>query len=93
MNDLYHLREYVFVCPLENTRTQEVFPLYISKEYNVGPFGGWYKPGRFLFVTPDEYKPVLAEEPATAYVGLGFNVELYYLQMRKYIQQGKNLRN
>lgn len=56
-----------------------------------------YKPGRFIFGRDFqnrkmEYdRALLAEEPAIAYEEKGFDVELYYLKIRKHVQLGKVL--
>jgi hypothetical protein len=91
------LEEEVFACPFYNDSPQDVYPYYVSKEYDVGPPGGAYKPGRFVFgtnVVPGRRNTqhvvvMLAEEPAVVYGGPHFNVELLYLHMRKYVEPGE----
>lgn len=95
MNDF---PEYVFVCLVNDPdpsgqQPSAITPVYVSKEYNVGPFSVPIKPGRFVYFMPRHYgvKFALAEEPAVAYTDLRFNVELHYLQIRKYVQPGKTI--
>lgn len=95
------IKEYVFECPLEYSVNDDRAPItyYVSKEFNVGPFGKFHvMPGRFLFVNLESELPViyatltLAEEPAHAHtMESEFDVELCYLQLRKYFQPGKFL--
>jgi hypothetical protein len=88
--------EYVFVCLLEDTVLNDIVPLYVSKEYNVCGDES-YAAGRFVFVKPAPvglpshryHYMLLAEESATAYTRSDFNVEQYYLEIRKYRQPGK----
>lgn len=93
--DLYNCVEHVFICLFLHPGAIDNYLLlfYVSQEYNVGPLGRWYKPGRFVFgsetVTLSPSFISLAEEPAIAYMEEGFNVELHYLQKRRYIQPGK----
>ena len=90
----YRFKEYVFGCPLENFTDEAVMAFFITKEYNVSPWHDLYKPGRFAFkdFTPGYVYPynyvVLAEEPAEAITQPGFNIELHYLQIRKYVTPG-----
>lgn len=94
--------EYVFPCLVKYSRDSTIVPFYISKEYNVAPdaiLSSWRKPGRFVlgnFVPTDEghyfhedFYVMLAEESAYLYVGHNFNIEMYYLNIRKYVQPGK----
>ena len=94
----HDFKEYVITCPpLKDffiSDRSEIF-YHVSKEYNVSPVEGQYKPGRFVFAnfipevqTSYNYM-ILAEEPARAYRSPRFNVELHYIQMRKYISPGK----
>lgn len=89
----YILKEYVFVCLSRNSVSGDIMPFYVSKEYNVGSLERFYKPGRFVFTDfvleqPPTYNYILlAEEPADAYIPPGFNVELYFLQIKQYIIQ------
>lgn len=87
--------EHVFICPIKDSSNEFIRPLYVSKEYNVGPFGEHlYKPGRFLFgnFTPNHSHPyvnvMLVENPAIVFTEPNFNVEIYYLQMRKNTKPG-----
>jgi len=88
------LRETVFACPLKYLTTKDIVFFYVTKEYNVGPLGLPYKPGRFIFAnlrgqTNIFDAVILAEAPAQAYIPRSnFNVELYYLELREYIQLG-----
>lgn len=88
------IEEYVFVCVLLNWTTDRIFPIYVSKEYNVSLPGESYKPGRFVFMAfvprnPDSFDFItFAEEPVSIYAKSGFHVELHYLQRRKYFQSG-----
>lgn len=91
----HYFKEYVFVCPFRNSGSSSnraIIPYYVSKEYDVGPFGEPYMPGRFIFgnLVPKHpnslFYMILAEEPASTFTDTNFNVELYYLQIRKYIQ-------
>lgn len=104
---LYNFNEYLFLCPLEYLLDYEnadedlpegdkpIIPFFVTKEYNVSPIEGTYKPGRFVFgdLLPDNlasyFQTILAEEPVNAYINPGFNVELFYLERRKYVQPGK----
>lgn len=89
--DSYNFKEFVFVCPLMDWSDSDIFPYYVSKEYNVALPGAPYKPGRFLFgIIKPELKTyvMLAEEPAAAFTKPGFNVEMYYLQIRRHAEPG-----
>ena len=94
MDDI-NFQEYVFYCPFRDLDDEEsTYHFHISKEYNVGPFSEPYMPGRFLIGHSeaeklDEIDLLLAEEPAKAYTKQGFDIELFYLQLRKYIGPGK----
>lgn len=94
----FRFTEYVFFCPFKDTfdldddEEPTGMHFFISKEYNVGPFSNHYMPGRFLMGSDpynhDDIMVLLAEEPAVFYAEPGFNVELYYLRIRKYIRPG-----
>lgn len=82
----FRTREFVFVCLLRQRSSTLLVPYYVSKEYNVSD-GEGYQAGRFVFGDRKPNVPehvILAEESAEAYVRSDFNVELHYLQMRKY---------
>ena len=89
--------EYAFICLMQDSRNN-IKTYYVSKEYNL--YGdGAYVAGRFLFrksrmqAPPNHYQILLAEEPAVVIHRYNFNVELYYLGIRKYRQPGKGLGN
>jgi hypothetical protein len=91
-------REYVFTCYLKDWLYGDTHSFYVSKEYNVAPPDAVsYKPGRFVFedrgrdplLSFDDL--VLAEEPANVYTEPEFNIELYYLRVRKHMQPGNKM--
>lgn len=101
MSGNHDFKEYLFVCPFKDQSDGSILPFYVSKEYNVGSFGDEpYMPGRFIFPTlvtlstytyPKRfYTVILAEKPAIAFTKPNFNIEIYYLGIRKYIQPGNN---
>ena len=87
--------EYVFVCLLKCKYTKRLVTHYVSKEYNL--FNNPYKAGRFIFEIQDINRILntsfvdLAEEPAEIHEGSNFNIELYYLEIRKYRRHGKTI--
>lgn len=93
-------KEHVFVCLSRFWTYGAILPIYVSKEYDVSPpFVVPRKKGRFVIgherrSTPSPVSPIfydfilLAEEPAVANTEPGFNVELYFLNIREYIQPG-----
>jgi len=94
MNTYNDLEEHVFVCLLLNWKNYDVVPFYVSKEYNLNLAGEPFKSGRFVFA---RFLPgvqnsfnyiILAEEPVNAYTGPDFNVELHYLEKKKYYDLG-----
>lgn len=93
--DLYEFEEYLFVCPLKSLYGRDIIPFYISKEYDVSSLDEHYMPARFVFKRflpghPNaHYYTLLAEQPANVHAEPDFNVEIHYLQMRKYIEPGK----
>ena len=95
MSYLGRFSEYVFPCLVMDPFVRKFAALRISKEYNVGPSDKLYMPGRFIFgdtivgYPPSADHRLLAEQPAIAYTGSNFNVELHYLSLRKHIQPGK----
>ena len=88
--------EHAFICLMKDSRGN-IIPYYVSKEYNLyGEGEGVHVPGRFLFrkpriqTPPNHYQILLAEKPAVGIEKHNFNVELYYLGIRKYRQPGKS---
>lgn len=96
---LLHFKEYVFACLLRSIVNSEKLNIYyVSKEYNLmdGDENESYRAGRFVigFRGTDPLSVfhtyvLLAENPAEAFVKPTFNVELHYLQIRKYRRPGK----
>lgn len=94
----YYTREFVFFCPLKNSSNNQLITFYVSKEYNVGISEIHQKSGRFIFgnfepatgqMSQNREYVILAEEPAKVYKEPGFNVELHYLRIRKFIELGR----
>ena len=94
-------KEHVFACPVRSSLNNDatIFPYYVSKEYNVGPFHEPYAPGRFVFgslqslvwhtqVRSAFSHVMLAEQPAKAFHGSEFNIEEYYFRLRKQTRAG-----
>ena len=87
--------EYTFLCPLKNWSNNRKYVFYVSREYNVSSFKELFKPGRFIHGTnlqgflPVSHVLILAEEPMCTYMEPNFDLELQYLQMRKYIEPGE----
>ena len=84
--------------------TDRTVPFYVTKEYNVGLPGQPYKPGHFILVSENQpdgnhYRGevristdiAFVEEPATIYTHQIFSIELYYLQIRQYVDLGLSL--
>jgi len=101
INNFTRITDYVFICPMKDITPRRygfLIPYYVSKEYNVNPVGQPHMPGRFIiFSKPvsrylhSSYSMIFAEEPARVYTEPHFNVELYYLQIRRHTKPGKIL--
>lgn len=85
------VQEHVFVCLTSGSHIDEIFPYYVSKEYNVGlnQSSTAYIPGRFIFSYLTRKLEAFAEEPARARISPEFNVELHYLEIRKNYKPGR----
>ena len=81
--DILYIREYVFVCLMKRESSNDSIPYYVSKVYNL------LNSLRFIVLPKSEsFEPfthiMLAEEPAKVFGNIDFNVELHYLELRKY---------
>ena len=89
--------EYVFICVVTRNH-EEARVLYVSKEYRYSiidveeNLSNEEIAVRFVFYSPyhgDLLRVIaIAEEPAQAYIDPNFNVEIYYLEIRKCHQPG-----
>lgn len=91
-SETIQIEEYVFVCLLRSVLSNDLVPVYVSKEYNV--LGEPYKAGRFLFGNlgfhrHQAIRTLLAENPASVREKSDFNIELYYLRIRANRRPGK----
>lgn len=90
------IAEHVFVCLMRHRLTRDIRLHYVSKEYNVivgGNASAVYNAGRFVFEADESSRVrliALAEEPAKVYVSADFNIERYYIEIRKVRERGKN---
>ena len=83
----FSFKEYTFACLLRSKRSKKIIPFYVSKAY------GLQHDRRFVFMeNVDVYYSLmmLAESSADIYTNQNFNVELHYLELRKFHQPGKN---
>ena len=83
------LNEHVFACLMKRNFESEIFPYYVSTEYNVVGADHTPRAGHFVF-TERGQKPYyfrtdvfLIEEPAKIHEEPEFNVELRYLERRE----------
>lgn len=80
-------QEHAFVCLLKTRKTKIFVPYYVSKEYNVmaGQISALRIAGRFVFKPPPAHIQLvmLAEEPAQVNESEDFDLEHYYLTLRR----------
>lgn len=96
-DEIFHVdEESVFICLAKNREIKKapIVPFYVSKEYNMRTESNepsHYIAGRFIFQgNPKELNLfALVEEAAKLHVSPSFNIERYYLFMRKNRPLGK----
>ena len=98
----YPVTDHVTVCLGEKRYSGDPVIFYVTKEYNLrgdmdlfGFLLGLHarSPGRFVFKPMELGFPLvaLAEQPAEAYTGPDFNVEMQYIQKRQRNSSGKSM--